>query len=319
MGDVGGGAGSGGSGGAVGNDLGDFLRARRELVTPGEVGLPPGNGLRRVPGLRREEVAMLAGISVEYYVRLEQGRDRTPSAQVVDAIAGVLRLDAESTAYLTALAEPRPRRRRGPRPDQQQVVPRGLALLLATANVPVIVFNRYSDVLDANRLARELSPTMVPGVNRLRMLFLDPDAPRHYADWEAYTAIAVAHLRAQVGAHARAEMADERLHALIGELSVRSERFRRLWARHDVRTASSGNFFIRHPRFGELELLVEKFAVVGADGLEALFLHAEPGSRSERALAELAESVGPEGPELSEESARRPLPPAPGTPDRPAL
>ena len=269
------------------NTLGDFLRARRELITPAEVGLPPGNGLRRVPGLRREEVATLAGISAEYYVRLEQGRDRSPSAQVIDAIAGVLQLDAESTAYLMALAGPRTRRRPA---RQEQRVPASLDLLLRTVNVPAIVFNRYSDVLAANALARELSPGMEPGVNRLRALFTDPAAQRYHPNWERYTAIAVAHLRAQIGA----ETEDERLHALIGELSLKSDRFRQLWARHDVRMAQSGNFLIRHPRVGDLELLIEKFAVVGADGLEALFLHAEPGTRSADALAALASLVAAE-------------------------
>jgi transcriptional regulator with XRE-family HTH domain len=175
------------------NDLGDFLRARRELVTPAEAGLPPGNGLRRVPGLRREEVAMLAGISAEYYVRLEQGRDRSPSAQVIDAIAGVLQLDAEGAAYLMALAAPRTHRRSARREAR---VPPGLELLLNTVNVPALVFDKYGDVLAANALARELSPDMVPGVNRLRMLFTDPGAERYHPDWERYTASAVAHLRA---------------------------------------------------------------------------------------------------------------------------
>jgi transcriptional regulator with XRE-family HTH domain len=265
------------------NDLGDFLRARRELVTPAEAGLPPGNGLRRVPGLRREEVAMLAGISAEYYVRLEQGRDRSPSSPVIDAIARVLQLDAEGTAYLMALAGPR-HRRSARREDR---VRPGLDLLLRTVNVPAIVFNKYSDVLAANPLAQKLSPGMVPGVNRLRALFTDPAAQGYHPDWERYTAIAVAHLRAQIGT----ETEDERLQALIGELSLKSGRFRQLWARHDVRTARSGNFLIRHPRVGDLELLVEKFSVVGADGLEALFLHAEPGTRSADALATLASLV----------------------------
>jgi len=182
------------------NALGDFLRARRELVTPAEVGLPPGNGLRRVPGLRREEVAMLAGISAEYYVRLEQGRDRSPSAQVTGAIAGVLQLDAESTAYLMALAGPRTHRR--PARREERVHP-GLDLLLRTVNVPAIIFNKYSDVLAANPLARELSPGMMPGVNRLRALFTDPAAQGYHPDWERYTAIAVADLRAQVGTKPR--------------------------------------------------------------------------------------------------------------------
>ncbi|MFD8570110.1 helix-turn-helix domain-containing protein [Streptomyces sp. NPDC059639] len=263
------------------NALGDFLRARRELVTPDDAGLAGGHGQRRVPGLRREELAMLAGISVEYYLRLEQGRDRNPSPQVVDALAGVLRLDAEGTAYLMSLAGPKPRRRPNRR---QEHVPESLGLLLQTLNVPALVFNKYSDVLAANRLAQALSPDMVPGVNRLRMLFTEQATRDFHGYWEQYTASAVAHLRAQIGA----ETDDEYLHALIGELSLKSDRFRQLWARHDVRTAQHVTFRIQHPQVGPLELLVEKFQVAGPDGLETLLLHAAPGSPSAQALALLA-------------------------------
>ncbi|MEV4345827.1 helix-turn-helix transcriptional regulator [Actinoplanes sp. NPDC049596] len=266
------------------NALGDFLRARRELVTPAEVSLPPGVGPRRVPGLRREEVAMLAGISAEYYLRLERGRDRSPSGQVIEALARVLQLDGEGADYLMALAQPRLRRRPEGQPEQ---VPRSIELLLATINVPALVFNRYSDVLAANPLARELSPDMLPGVNRLRMLFTDSVARDYHPDWERYTAAAVAHLRAQAGAGTQ----DERLHDLIDELSRESERFRQLWARHDVRMATGGEFVIRHPRVGDVTLLIDKFAVIGADGLEALLLHAEPGTPSADALATLAALV----------------------------
>jgi transcriptional regulator with XRE-family HTH domain len=263
------------------NALGDFLRARRELVTPAEVGLPPGHGLRRVPGLRREEVAMLAGISAEYYLRLEQGRDRSPSAQVIDAIAAVLQLDAEGTAYLTAIAAPKARRRPARREPR---LPAGLDLLLRTINVPAFVIDKYMDVVAANALARQLSPDMAPGVNRLRSLFLDPAARSYYPAWDHIAAAAIAHLRARTGV----DTGDERLHALIGELSLRSETFRRLWARHDVRLAQAGRVVLRHPEAGDLELLTEKFAVVGTDGLEALLLHAEPGTRTAEALERLA-------------------------------
>jgi transcriptional regulator with XRE-family HTH domain len=268
----------------VENALGDFLRARRELVTPAEVGLPAGNTLRRVPGLRREEVAMLAGISAEYYVRLERGRDRHPSAQVIDALARVLQLDSESTTYLMALASHQPRRR--PVPRSEQVSPH-LSLLLQTLNVPAIVFNKYSDVLAANPLAQALSPDMTPGVNRLRLLFIDAEVRSYHPDWQRYTAAVVAHLRAQAGT----DTDDERLHALIGELSLRSDRFRQLWGRHDVRTAHGGTFAIKHPQVGDLELLVEKFAVAGAGGQEILLMHTEPGSRSAQALATLAAQI----------------------------
>ncbi|MFJ6614840.1 helix-turn-helix domain-containing protein [Streptomyces sp. NPDC091289] len=263
------------------NALGGFLRARRELITPAEAGLPAGHGPRRVPGLRREEVAMLSGISVEYYLRLEQGRDRNPSAQVIHALAGVLQLDAEGTAYLMSLTGLRPRR--GPGPGDERV-PTNLVLLLRTLNVPALVFNKYSDVLAANHMARALSPELKPGTNRLRVLFTEQAARDYRDDWESYTATAVAHLRAQIGT----ETDDERLHALIGELSLKSERFRRLWARHDVRTAQEVTFRIRHPQVGPMELLVEKFQVAGPQELEVLLLHAAPDTPTADALARLA-------------------------------
>lgn len=202
--------------------LGDFLRARRELITPPEVGLPPGTGMRRVPGLRREEVALLAGISAEYYLRLEQGRVDNPSVQVLDALAGALQLDPEGSAYLMALAAPRSRRRP---PNRDQKVPPDLELLVQTVNVPTLVFNKYSEVVTANALARNLSPDLVPGVNRLLWLFTDRLAT-------AYHRMAQLHRRGggpsprQIGT----DTEDERLHALVGELSLKSDRFRQLWA-----------------------------------------------------------------------------------------
>jgi transcriptional regulator with XRE-family HTH domain len=269
----------------VDNALGDFLRARRELVTPAEAGLPPGNGLRRVPGLRREEVALLAGISVEYYLRLEQGRDRNPSPQVIDALARVLQLDTEGTAYLMSLSGPKPRHRPEGSADR---VPEGLGLLLRQINVPAVVCNKYSDVLAANPAARALAPDLLPGANRLRVMFTDRAAQSFHPDWERNTAVAVAHLRAQVGT----DTDDERLHALIGELSVKSEQFRRLWARHDVRVARDVRFRVRHPDAGLLELRVEKFAVIGVPGLEVMALHADPGTPSAEALARLVARAG---------------------------
>jgi len=260
----------------TGNILGEFLRARRELVGPADVGLP-GAGLRRVPGLRREEVAMLAGISAEYYLRLEQGRDRHPSAQVLQALARVLQLDAEATAYLVQLTQPRPRRQ----PRRRERVPVGVELLLQTINVPAFVSSRYWDVLAANHLAQALSPLMAPGVNRLVALFTDPAARDYHPDWQEGSAALVAQLRAEAGADAD----DPRLRALIGELSVKSERFRRLWARHDVRRGRSAASVIRHPRVGDLQLRREKFVIAGTDGLILTIYHADPGSHSADALA----------------------------------
>ncbi|MEV5954081.1 helix-turn-helix transcriptional regulator [Streptomyces sp. NPDC051987] len=260
------------------NALGEFLRARRELVRPEEVGLP-GAGLRRVPGLRREEVAMLAGISADYYLRLERGRDRNPSIQVIEALAEVLKLDADSTAHVMELARPRPRRRRSvPRAER---VPDGIAMLLDTLTVPAFVQNRCTDILAANRMAAAVSPHMAPGVNRLKALFTDPVARELHIDWEKGTAGVVAQLRAAAGG----DTDDPRLAQLIGELSLKSERFRQLWARHDVRRGESATTRLMHPQVGELDLRREKLAIAGTDGLLLVVHHAEPGTPSADALA----------------------------------
>jgi transcriptional regulator with XRE-family HTH domain len=257
------------------NPLGDFLRARRELVRPEEVGLPTSSR-RRVPGLRREEVAMLAGISAEYYLRLERGRDRSPSIQVVESLASVLQLDAESTAYLLELARPRQRAK----DLGQERVPSGILMLLDTLQLPAFVVNRYRDVLAANVLAQTLSPLSKPGVNRLIALFTDPTAQAFHPDWEQGAIGVVAQLRAEAGA----DVDDPRLQALVGELSVKSERFRQLWARHDVRRGGSATGVIRHPAIGDLRLYREKLAIGGADGLILVIYHPEPGSAEVDAL-----------------------------------
>ncbi|WP_127501975.1 helix-turn-helix domain-containing protein [Actinoplanes solisilvae] len=259
------------------SELGDFLRARRRLVRPADVGLP-GNGLRRVPGLRREEVALLAGISAEYYLRLEQGRDRTPSAQVVEAIARVLRLDADATSYALALAQPRRRP-----PLVESAVPAGIEMLLATLNVPAFVVNRYRDVVAANALAVALSPLMATGVNRVLAVFTDPLARDYHPDLDENAAGYVAQLRAEIGT----DTDDPRYRALIDELNRRSPLFRELWARHDIQRGGNDTSVIRHPRLGDLRLRREKLAVIGADRLMMVVYHAEPGTPSASALASL--------------------------------
>ena len=171
------------------NLLGDYLRDRRELVQPDSVGLPV-NGNRRVNGLRREEVAMLAGISSDYYLRLEQGRDHNPSIQVLEALARVLQLDQAATDYLLGLAAPQPReRRRGPK---RESVPSGIRQLLDVVGLPAFVEGRYFDVLAANRLAYAVSPNVQVGKNRLRAVFLDPAEKALYPDWDRPTAGLVA-------------------------------------------------------------------------------------------------------------------------------
>ncbi|MEW1649079.1 helix-turn-helix transcriptional regulator [Streptomyces sp. NPDC091219] len=260
------------------NALGAFLRARRELVQPHEVGLP-ATGTRRVPGLRREEVAMLAGISADYYLRLERGRDRNPSMQVIEALAEVLHLDADSTDHLIELARPAPRRR--PSRPRSERVPEGIVMLLDTFTVPAFVQNRYTDVLAANDVAVALSPHMAPGVNRLRALFTDPVARELHMDWEQGTAGIVAQLQAA----SSSDTDDPRLAELIGELSLKSERFRTLWARHDVRRWESATTGLMHPQVGELHLRREKLAVPGPEGLLLVVHHAEPGTPPAQALA----------------------------------
>jgi transcriptional regulator with XRE-family HTH domain len=265
------------------NLIGEYLRARRELVRPEDVGLRD-LGRRRTPGLRREEVAMLAGVSSDYYVRLEQGRDQHPSAQVLDALARALQLDEDATAHLHRLAEPAPRakRRRTYKPEK---APDGIVRLIATwETTPAYVFGRYMDVLAANPLATALAPYCVPGENLVRATFLDQRVADRYGDWERVTESTVAGLRALVGP----DVDDPRLIELVGELSLRSERFRRLWARHDVRPKRSGTSRISHPQVGPLELSYEKLLIPDAERQTLVIYHAAPGSPSAQALALLA-------------------------------
>ncbi|MFI6374430.1 helix-turn-helix domain-containing protein [Streptomyces sp. NPDC050546] len=269
------------------NALGEFLRARRAMVGPEDVGLP-GGGLRRVPGLRREEVAMLAGISSDYYLRLEQGRDRNPSVQVLEAVARVLRLDADATAHLVGLAQERPTG--GVHRTRQ--VPAGLLQLIdGWPRNPAYVQNRYYDCLAANALATALTPIFRPGVNLLRAVFLDPAERELRRDWEDLTSEAVAALRSEAGA----DVEDPRLRDLVGDLSLRSERFRTLWARHEVRPRRGRVHHLTHPQVGELELRSHKLSVDGTDGLNLVVYHAEPGSRSAELLEILGSLGAPEG------------------------
>jgi DNA-binding XRE family transcriptional regulator len=242
-------------------ELGEFLRARRELVLPAERGLPD-SGRRRVRGLRREEVAMLAGISAEYYIRLERGRDRHPSMQVIQALAGVLDLDADSIAHLAMLAAPRPRTPAVAPGGTEQVAPGAAQLLAAMPDTPVIVLGRFLDVL-AHTPATEILYGYPPtGTNNLRAVFLDPAAPARFPDWEDVAAECVAALRASsVDA-----TEDPRLIALVGELSLKSADFRRLWARHEVRPKAGGRKRMVSPVVGEVPHRWETFATAGAPG-----------------------------------------------------
>jgi transcriptional regulator with XRE-family HTH domain len=266
------------------NRLGDYLRARRELVTPESVGLV-AHGVRRVPGLRREEVAMLAGISADYYLRLEQGRDRNPSVQVLEALADVLRLDATATDYLLRLGAPRARSRvRRPRPER---VPAATAQLLDVIGLPAFVEGRYLDVLAANPLVAAVSPNVRVGENRLRSMFLDPAERDLHADWEATVPRLVAGFRNRIGER----VDDPRVVQLVGELSLASEEFRRAWARHDVKPIRSRSIRLDHPQVGELELALSKLAIEGTDGQLLVIYHAEPRTANAEKLALLTSLV----------------------------
>jgi len=233
--------------------LGAYLRARRDLVTPEQAGIPAGPG-RRAAGLRREEVAMLAGISADHYLRLERGRDKNPSAQVLAALARVLRLDEVEHQYLLDLVKPsrraRPRRR-------AERVPARLHHLLAALEVPVFIEDRAFDVLASNPLALAFSPRLRPGENRLRSLMLDPEERQFPADWDTATAEFVGSFRKSTGGDA----GDARTVELVGELSLASARFRALWARHDVRQLDGGTTTVNHPVAGQLHLHRDKLPV----------------------------------------------------------
>ncbi len=269
------------------NALGDYLRARRQQVRPEDVGLVPG-ARRRVTGLRREELAMLAGISAEYYLRLEVGRDKNPSPQVVEALARALGLDIKATKYLHQLANPIISRW-----DQSvlDAAAEGLDELIDQLPVPAIVASRYQDVLAANPIAQALSPGFTPGQNFLRWRLLDPAARELYVDWQDATDAAVSGLRELAGTVPD----DPRMQTLIAELSSASSLFRELWARANV-GYRLGVLHLRHPRVGDLYLRRNQLIVPHvphAAGQHVLIYHAEPGSDSARALEELRSLAAP--------------------------
>ncbi|MFF9816358.1 helix-turn-helix domain-containing protein [Streptomyces sp. NPDC014006] len=272
-------------------DIGDFLRSRRARIQPEEVGLPT-HGRRRVPGLRREEVAQLAGVSVDYYIRLEQGRgsggtSRTKSGgvsdAVLDAVARVLRLDETEHAYLRTLARPRDRRT-AVRPAAPRVR-RGVQLLLdGMERSPAFIVNQRMEVLAWNALGDALNgfSRMAPEERCVpRQVFLDPAGRELYPEWHAVAAQTVAHLRLSAGLHAD----DPELCALVGELSVKSEDFRRLWADHEVAECARGVKKIHHPVTGLLTLPYETLSLPGDPDLTIVVYTPEPGSETAERLA----------------------------------
>ncbi|MGW2276481.1 helix-turn-helix transcriptional regulator [Streptomyces sp. NPDC001770] len=277
------------------DDLAGFLRTRRSRVDPSSVGIR-ADSRRRVAGLRREEVAHLSGVSVDYYVRLEQGRATQPSEQVLDALARVLGLDETERGHLSRLSCSQRRRAKAP---GSRIRPELLRVLDLVADAPAFIMNHRLDVLAGNRLAGLLFGRPVPGLNTARHLFLEEAERGLYADWETCTLDVVGHLRLAVGQYPD----DPRLASLIGELAMGSERFRRLWARADVRARTHGRKPYRHPLVGPLELHQENFGLPGESGMELVVLSAAPGSPGEDGLRLLA-SLGTESGDVEEPSVR---------------
>ncbi len=269
------------------SEVRDFLTTRRGRITPEDVGLKVF-GPRRVPGLRREEVAMLAGLSVDYYNRLERGNLGSASDSVLDALADALRLDEAERAHLHDLAaasQPTTRSRR--RTPTQNVRPSVQWMLDSMTTAAAFAENARLDALSANQLGRALYPALFrndrqPG-NWARYIFLNPDSRTVYADWDRAARETVALLRTEAGRNPH----DRELSDLVGELATQSHEFRTLWAAHNVRLHTKGVKQLHHPVVGELELSFNRLEVL-ADGLTIVAYTAEPGSKSAEAFALLA-------------------------------
>jgi transcriptional regulator with XRE-family HTH domain len=273
----------------VRGEIRQFLVTRRAKITPEQAGLRFYGGNRRVPGLRRAEVALLAGISIEYYTRLERGNATGVSGEVLDAIARALQLDDVERAHLTDLVKTahvtRPSRRR---PTRQRVRPSVQQVLDSMTGAAAFVRNGRLDVLSANQLGYALySPVFASSaqpVNLARFIFLDPRSGEFYADWDGIAAAAVGSLRAEAGR----DPYDRALTDLIGELSTRSEQFRGRWAAHDVEYYRSGVQPFHHPTAGDLVLDYDVLELAADPGLTIIAYTAEPGSPARQALDLLA-------------------------------
>ncbi len=272
------------------DEIREFLTTRRAKLSPARAGLPTYGRIRRVSGLRREEVALLAGISVEYYTRLERGHVRGVSEDVLEAVSGALQLDDAERAHLVDLVRTanleRPPRRSPPGVDVRPSIRR---VVDAIRDVPAFVANGRLDILYTNRLAEALYSEQfrdpVRPVNSGRFLFLDPRARAFYLDWEATARDVVAALHGEVGRHPY----DRQLSDLVGLLSTRSEEFRVWWAHHDVRFHRSGVKRFHHPLVGDLTLAYERLELPADPGLGIVTYSAEPGSESEARLRELGD------------------------------
>jgi transcriptional regulator with XRE-family HTH domain len=274
-----------------GNEMRDFLVSRRARITPEQAGLPVYGGNRRVAGLRREEVALLAGVSIDYYTRLERGRAPGASEAVLDGIARALQLYEAERAHLfdLARASAAPGMPRSPRPpSRQQVRPSVRRILDSMTSTPAYVRNARLDILAANRLAAALFAPVLSSpaqpANNARFLFLDPAARGFYANWERQAQDVVAMLRTEAGHNPH----DKGLSNLIGELSTRSDHFRTWWAAHNVRFHRTGLKRFHHPAVGDLTLTFEALNLAADPGLYISAYTAEAGSPSDDALRLLA-------------------------------
>jgi transcriptional regulator with XRE-family HTH domain len=273
------------------SDIRDFLASRRARITPEQAGLLPGGGRRRVPGLRREEVAVLAGVSTEWYTRLEKGHIAGVSEDVLEAVARALQLDDAERTYLFDLARAAAKPARSPqRRSRTQVQPRVQWMLDSMTGSAAFVGNGRLDIVAANSLGRALHSPLFDDPSRpanfARFQFLDPRARDFYPDWEGAANVTVALLRAEAGRHPH----DTQLRELVGELSTVSEDFRSRWAAHDVRIHHNGAKQFRHPAVGTLDLAYYTLDLPTEDhrGLRLTIYTAEPGSPSEDALKLLA-------------------------------
>ncbi|WP_419992290.1 helix-turn-helix domain-containing protein [Streptomyces violaceoruber] len=269
-------------------ELSEFLRTRRAKLQPQDVGLPEFGRHRRVPGLRREELAQLAGVSVAYYTRLEQGNGRNVSVEVLDAIARALRLTDAEHAHLTHLARPA-RHKKKRRPARAQRVRTGLLYLLESMEgIPAYVTGARSDILAWNPMAAAVFGdwgALPPGErNWARLVFLSPAYRDLFVNWDSKASDMVSYLRLYAGCHPD----DPELSALVGELSVKSEEFRRLWATHNVKEKGHGTKLVRHPLAGDLTLSYETLNLPDDEEQHLVTYHAEPGSASAEGLRLLA-------------------------------
>jgi transcriptional regulator with XRE-family HTH domain len=288
------------------SEIREFLTSRRAKITPEQAGLRTyGTGPRRVPGLRREEVALLAGVSVDYYTRLERGNAGGVSETVLEALTRALQLDDAERAHLYNLARAQHTTARPHRRSSQPRVRPGMQRMLdAMTGAPAYVRNGRMDILAANQLGYALYSEMFLNprrpVNSARFAFLDPRAPGFFVDWEKVTDDAVAVLRAEAGSNPH----DRDLSDLIGELSTQSEDFRVRWAKHNVRYHDTGTKHLHHPIVGDLTLTYEALTPIADSGLTMFAYTAEPGSKSEESLnllASWAATIDQEQPETVRE------------------